>query len=252
MADESWNTHAQADGWKESSTSVFLPSGGVLEIAAEGLTGCEVRFAYDDDVTEAYHLGADVAMTTRPVRAGDHRVAVQWRGPVARPTRCLTSFHYLTRTLAELEGDAPDVAAVMKKNRPEGFVLCDAFILSQPQGAPYQVYGIFTVDKKALASGRPNAPVVKQDFLVHDRTSNPPEITYYTGFPAPGPHRSIEEFCERVGAPNYGCELVGKRWRCRDHHYSLEEFDRLPGEPGFQEAIEASLQQARKEIARPA
>jgi len=49
------------------------------------------------------------------------------------------------------------------------------------------------------------------------------------------------------GAPNYGCALVNGKWRCRDHHYSIEQFDRLPGETPFRDAIAAALEQARTE-----
>lgn len=249
MADESWNTHTLADGWRETSTMIFAPSGGVLELYAEGLPDCEIRFLVDDGLTAARTQPGGVAYTNRPVRSGRHRVAVQWRGLIERPTRCIATFHFITRTLADLEREAPDVAAVMKKNNPAGFVLCDVLILSQPPGVAYQVYGIFTVDKKQLASGRAGAPVLKQDFLVHDRTTKPPEITYYTGFPAPGPHRSIEEFCARVGEPHYGCERVQGRWRCKDHHYTLEDVARMQVEPGIRSAIGAGIARARLEIA---
>lgn len=137
----------------------------------------------------------------------------------------------------------------MKKNNTEGFVLCDAFVLSQPTGLPCQVYGIFTVDRKALASGKKGAPVIKQDFLVNDRSVTPHEVTYYTGLPTPGPHKSIREFCERFGAPNYGCEFVSGRWRCRDHHYSMADFDRLPLEPAFREEIAAAIERAKADAA---
>jgi hypothetical protein len=231
---------------------IFAPSGGVLELFVEGLPGCEIRFVVDDGLTAPRTQPGGVAYTNRPVRPGRHRVAVQWRGAIEPPTRCVATFHFLTRTLADLERDAPDVAAVMKKNKPADFVLCDVLILSQPPGVAYQVYGIFTVDKKQLASGRAGAPVLKQDFLVHDRTAKPPEITYYTGFPAPGPHRSIEEFCARVGEPHYGCERVRGRWRCKDHHYRLEDVARMQVEPEIRAAIDAGIARAREEIARGA
>jgi hypothetical protein len=219
-----------------------------MRVRVYGLTGCQIRFRFAKDLTETRVLREALAQMQRPVQPGDHDVAVQWRGRANEDDIEIGyNFRSLVTTLAELERDAPDVASVMKKNNVKGFVLCDAFVLSQPQGQPCQVYGIFTVDRKALASGKPNAPVIKQDFLVHDMTSSPPEITYYTGLPTPGPHKSIGEFCERFGAPNYGCELVNGKWRCRDHHYPLEEFARLPGEPAFRKAIEAAIEQARVE-----
>src|SRR5207302_820608 len=139
------------------------------------------------------------AYTSRPVFGGRHQVAVRWRGPVAEPTDIEARFLYLSRTIADLEKEAPEIAAVMKKNNHADFTVCDVVILSQPPGALCQIYGIFTVDKKALARGGANAPVLKQDFLVNDRSVVPQEITYYTGYPAPGRHRPIEEFCERFG-----------------------------------------------------
>ncbi len=180
---------------------VFAPTGGILELGAEGLHRYEVRFLIDDQVTAARETPAGSAYTNRPVLAGRHRVGVQWRGPATRPTRCVARFHFLTRTLADIERDAPDVAQVMKKNNPADFVLCDVLIVSQRPGAPYQVFGIFTVDKDALASGNPRAPVLKQDFLVHDRTARPPEITYYTGVPRAWPtpsHRGVLRACRRA------------------------------------------------------
>lgn len=223
-----------------------------MRVRASGLSGCEIRFRFGRDLTETRVLHGDLAEMQRPVQPGDHDIAVQWRGPAnEQDVEFGYQFRSLVTTLAELEREAPDVASVMKKNNVKGFVLCDAFVLSQPQGLPCQVYGIFTVDRKALASGKPNAPVIKQDFLVHDRTSSPPETTYYTGLHTPGPHKSIEEFCERFRAPNYGCELVDGMWRCRDHHYSLEQLDRLPGEPSFRKAIEAAIGQARTEASPP-
>jgi hypothetical protein len=103
------------------------------------------------------------------------------------------------------------------------------------------------VDRKQLRSGQTGAPVVKQDFLMHDRNANPPEITYYTGFQAPGPHQSIEAFCERFGEPNYGCARVGGRWRCRDHHYSLEEGGPFSNGAWFRRAIDVAIQTARND-----
>jgi hypothetical protein len=244
-AHHGWDVRNLADGWKETIAVVPAPA-GVIEVAALGLKGCEVRFRFDADVTESRVQASDIAKMFRPVQPGDHEVGIQWRGPVKAPEEAGVRFHPLIQTLARMEREAPHVAAVMKKNNPKGFVLCDAFVLSQPVGMPCQVYGIFTVDRKALASGAPGAAVVKQDFLVHDQTTDPPEITYYTGLRTPGPHKSIEEFCERFDAPNYGCEWTGKRWRCHDHHYRLDEFDRLPKEPAFRKAIEAALKEARK------
>jgi len=135
-----------------------------------------------------------------------------------------------------------------EKNNDTAFELCDVVIVSQPPGATCQVYGIFTIDRAALASGRPDAPVIKQDFLVNDRSGNPPEITYYTGWTAPGPHRSIEEFCVRFGEPNYGCDRTRGRWRCRDHRYTLEEWSRRDVEPGIRAAIGQAVARARSRV----
>lgn len=241
VAEESWNTHPLADGWTETSTMIFAPTGGILELGTDGLPGCEVRFLVDGDLTAARTPPDGRAYTNRPILAGRHRVAVQWRGSVQRPANVVARFHFLTRTLADIERDAPDVAAVMKKNNPAGFVVCDVLIVSQPPGVQYQVYGIFTVDKRALASGNPRRAVLKQDFLVHDRTARSPEITYYTGYPTPGPHKSIEEFCARVGSPHYGCELVNRRWRSRDHHFTLAQIAAMQVEPEFKAALDAAI-----------
>ncbi len=37
MSQRSWNIHDVGDGWVESSHSVFLPSGGILEYCANNL-----------------------------------------------------------------------------------------------------------------------------------------------------------------------------------------------------------------------
>src|SRR5712691_1192935 len=191
-----WNVHPLDDGWRECSAAIFAPTGGVIEMMATGLVGCEVQFVVDGQATNAYVLPArHDAYMSRPVFRGRHQIAVRWRGAVAEPGQVEARFLYLSRTIADLEKDRPEVAAVMKKNNHQDFTVCDIVILSQPAGALCQVYGIFTVDKNALAGGGPNAPVLKQDFLVNDRSVQPQEITHYTGFPAPGPHRSIEEFC---------------------------------------------------------
>jgi hypothetical protein len=244
-----WKFRELADGWKELVAVVPAPA-GVIEVGAVGLTGCDVRFGFNGELTDTRTSRTEVAKMSRPVREGLHEVAIQWRGAVTRPEEAGVRFLPLVRTLAEMEREAPDVAAVMKKNNPKGFLLCDAFVVSQPKGMSCQVYGIFTVDLKALASGAAGAAVIKQDFLVHDQNTEPPEITYYTGFRAPGPHRSIEEFCGRFGSPNYGCERIGNKWRCKDHHYRLDEFDRLPQGHGFREAIEAAIQEAHAKIAQ--
>jgi hypothetical protein len=133
-----------------------------------------VEFAVDGQTTHAYVLPARRnAYTSRPVVGGNHQIAVRWRGPAARPTQVEARFLYLHRTIADLEKERPEVAAVMKKNNHKDFTVCDVVILSQPPGARCQVCGIFTVDKKALARGGPNAPVLKQDFLVNDRSVQP-------------------------------------------------------------------------------
>lgn len=162
-----------------------------MRVRAYGLSGCEIRFRFGKELTVTRLLREELAQMQRPVQPGDHDIAVQWRGRVNEADiEFGYNFRPLVTTLAELEREAPDVASVMKKNNVNGFVLCDAFVLSQPQGLACQVYGIFTVDRKALASGKPNAPVIKQDFLVHDMTASPPEITYYTGLHTPGPTRA--------------------------------------------------------------
>lgn len=243
-ATSGWNTFAAEDRWTECSAAIFAPKSGLLEILATGLEGQEVQFRVDDALSAAYVLPPrHNAYTSRPVLQGHHRVAVRWRGEHG-PSKIEARFLYLSRTLSELERDAPDVAAVMKKNNPANFELCDLLILSQPPTATCQVYGIFTIDRKALASGRRNAPVIKQDFLVNDRSANPPEITYYTGYPSPGPHRSIEEFCARFGPDHYGCERVGNKWRCRDHRFTLEQWKRAAVEPGIRAAVQAAIDRA--------
>lgn len=241
-----WNTFPAEDGWTECSAAIFAPRAGLIELIATGLQGAEVQFRLDESLSRAYVLPARRnAYTSRPVLQGRHRVAVRWRGVARSPSKIEARFLYLSRTLQEIERDAPDVAAVMKKNNRVGFETCDVIILSQPPGATCQVYGIFAIDKAALASGRPRAPVIKQDFLVNDRSVQPPQTTYYTGLRSPGPHQSIEAFCRPFGAPHYGCEVVAGKWRCRDHHYSLDEWDRLPVEPEIRAAISSAIARAR-------
>jgi len=244
VANPEWKVRELADGWKGTFARVLAPA-GVIEIAALGLKGCEVRFSFDGESTETKPLGHDIAKMFRPIQPGSHQIGIEWRGPAHAPTEAGARFHPLIETLAALEREAPDIAAVMKKNNLKGFVLVDAFVLSQPTGMPCQVYGIFTVDRKALASGLKDAPVIKQDFLVNDRSATPQEITYYTGLPGEGPYKRIEEFCERFGAPNYGCELVGGRWRCRDHHFSLKDLEHRPMDLTFRREFDAAIKRAR-------
>ena len=141
-----------------------------------------------------------------------------------------------------------DEAKVVPLVEAPDFTVCEVLILSQPPGARCQVYGIFTVDKKALARGGPNAPILKQDSLVNDRSVEPQEITYYTGYPAPGPHRPIQAFCERFRGPHYGCIKRNGKWRCLDHRFTFAEFDRLPKEPEIRAAIDRGIAKARTEI----
>ena len=244
-----WNVHPLDDGWMECSAAIFAPTGGLIEILATGLEGCEVQFAVDGQGTRPYILPARRnAYTSRPVLTGHHLVAVRWRGPVAQPSQVEARFLYLSRTISDLERERPEIAAVMKKNNVADFAVCDVLILSQPPGAHCQVYGIFTVDKRALARGAADAPVLKQDFLVNDRSVQPQEITYYTGYPAPGPHRPIAEFCERFGESHYGCVKKNGKWRCLDHRYTFAEFERLPKEPEIRAAIDRAVARARAEI----
>lgn len=70
--------------------------------------------------------------------------------------------------------------------------------------------------------------MLKQDFLVNDRSVSPPEITYYTGFRAPGSHRPIEEFCDGFGEPHYGCAKRGEMVPPRSSLHARREADPIP------------------------
>ena len=131
-----WNTFLADEDWTECSASLFAPASGLLELLATGLERQEVQFRVDDALSRAYTLPPRRnAYSSRPVLQGHHRVAVRWRGPRS-PSKIEARFLYLSRTLRELERDAPDVAAVMKKNRPADFEPCDVIILSQPRAPP--------------------------------------------------------------------------------------------------------------------
>ena len=41
--------------------------------------------------------------------------------------------------------------------------------------------------------------------------------------------------------------LASGKWRCSDHHFPIEQFDRLPSEPAFRKAIDAAIEQAKAE-----
>ena len=152
------------------------------------------------------------------------------------------------KSLAEVERDAPGLyRELMKHHNAEKFEAVQAVVISFPRGNECHVYGIFSIDKQALSGGDPCRDVVKQDFLVFEPASN--RATYYTGHPERlhQTYASIDAFCERFGAPHYGCFRTSeKSWTCEDHHYRLDERDRLPVEPEFRAAVEAAIERAKR------
>jgi hypothetical protein len=193
-------------------------------------------------------LGAATRLRVgRPVRQGNHRVAVRWRDlPNGEPE--VTAMAVKIKSLAEVERDAPGLfKELMKHHSPEKFEAVQAVVISFPRGNEYHVYGIFSIDKKALSSGDPRSDVIKQDFLVYEPASN--RATYYTGHPEKlhDTYESIDAFCERFGSPHYGCiRNPDASWTCEDHHYRLNERDRLPVETEFRTMVDAAIERARR------
>lgn len=126
---------------------------------------------------------------------------------------------------------------VMKHQRQERFVFVPVVIISFPEYPARRttVYGVFSVDAWAIQQGKPC--FVKQDFLVSQRDGG---VRYYGGGEG---SESIEAFCERFGAPHYGCEQRDGLWRCADHWY-CDEADRrarVPRETEFRQALDRAI-----------
>jgi hypothetical protein len=233
---------------------VFAPWGCSIEIAARGLGGCRVQIIVDDEHTlEIAVPDGGRAYTYRPIAEGSHRVGVRWRGRGPDRDPEVRAVAVKIRPLAQVEAQNPDLfRAMMKHHRPARFVLVGQVIISFPRGNECHVYGIFTIDKEMLRGGDPAAPVIKQDFLVYEPGSDPARAVYYTGMPErpDATYEHIDRLCERFGEPHYGCARRDDGgWRCADHHYRLDELDRLPVEPEFRAAIAAAIARARDELA---
>jgi hypothetical protein len=236
---------------------VFAPWASSIEVSAEGLDGCRVQIIVDEHQTlELTVPEGGRAYTYRPVEEGRHRVGVRWRGCGPDRDPGVRAVAVRIRPLAQVEAENPDLfRAMMKHHNAARFVLVGQVIISFPRGNECHVYGIFTIDKEMLRRGDPGAPVIKQDFLVFEPGSDPARAIYYTGMPEQ-PHATyqhIDRLCERFGEPHYGCRRRDDgSWRCADHHYRLDEIDRLPVEPEFRAAIAASIERARAELAQQA
>ena len=119
------------DGWMELQAVLRAPTGGLIRVRAYGLSGCEIRFRFGNELTEARILREALAEMQRPVQLGDHDIAVQWRGCANEDDiEFGYKFSSLVTTLAELEREAPDVASVMKKNNAKGAARPTALTLS--------------------------------------------------------------------------------------------------------------------------
>lgn len=240
-----WNRHPWEDA-EEISASVFAPWDSVLEVSVSGLRGARVTVVIDDwEAAELVCSTGTRLRTVRPVRQGRHRVAVRWRDlPYGEPE--VTAMAVKMKSLAEVEHDTPGLfKELMKHHNRDKFEAVQAVIISFPRGNECHVYGIFSIDKKALASGDPHRDVIKQDFLVYEPAMN--RATYYTGHPERlnETYESIDAFCERFGSPHYRCARKSDgAWTCDDHHYRLDERDRLPIEPEFRAAVDAAVERA--------
>ena len=163
-------------------------------------------------------------------------------------------------TPSELEQREPKLRGIMKIHSRSRFEQIGVIIISQPQTRPnHQVYGLFVVDKRAVAwnlenPGQQPRPQVKQDFLVHDSESG--NVKYYRGLlqgEVPTEIlRPLREFNE-----TYGCGGLyyatyrrsgGGVW-LTDHHQYLDENDEhLPTEQWIRDAVKEALNRVRKEI----
>lgn len=229
------------------STAFVAPQSGLIEVIAFGLEGRQVQLGLDHLLSAAHILGSGRnAYLLRSMLAGEHRVLVCWRGNGV-PSRVDVRFLNFTPTFTEVEQQAPEVAALVKQNSDELFELSEVLDVSQAPDGHSLVYAVFAVDRGALVSGRRDTAVIKQDYVVNDRSAVSPEITYYTGHPAPGPHRSIEQFCERFGSDNYGCTMTAGGWKSREHLLSLDDWDRRPRDPRLRAALDAAALRARQQ-----
>jgi hypothetical protein len=229
-------------------STVFVALGsGLLEVIAFGLERRQVQLGVDHLLSRAHILASGRnAYLVRPTLAGQHRVFVCWQGNGA-PSRVDVRFLNFTPTFSEVEQQGPEVAAVIRQNSDDLFEMSEVLEVSQAPDGQSLVYGVFAIDRRALLTGRHDTAVIKQDYVVNDRSAVPPEITYYTGHRAPGPHRSIEQFCERFGADNYGCTNTTGGWKSSEHLLSLDDWDRRPSDPRLRAAIDVAALRVRQQ-----
>jgi hypothetical protein len=240
-----WNRHTWKDA-EEISAAIFVPWDTALEVTVSGLAGARVQVVIDEWESAEVTAAAIRLRVGRPVRQGNHRVAVRWRDlPDGEPE--VTAMAVKIKSLGEVERDTPGLfKELMKHHNPDRFEAVQTVVISFPRGNECHVYGIFSIDKKALSSSDPSRDVIKQDFLVYEPAAN--RATYYTGHPERlhDTYESIDSFCERFGAPHYGCKRKpDASWTCEDHHYRLDERDRLPVEPEFRKALDAAVDGAK-------
>lgn len=139
--------------------------------------------------------------------------------------------------LTDVESHVRNV--LMKHHNKGRFVLVPMFFVSIPEPPKgTAVYGIFSVDAKALQSGKPH--FVKQDFIVYQPWDH--DAKYYGGGPGSEPPAAL---CARFGPPHYGCASADAE--PTDHWYG-DEADRdtrLPREPEFRRLVADAIEAAR-------
>lgn len=139
--------------------------------------------------------------------------------------------------LSDVESRVQNV--VMKHQNPSRFVPIPMVIVSFPEPPKATaVYGIFSVDAKALQSGKTH--FVKQDFVVYQPWDH--DTRYYGGGDGSEPPAAL---CKRFGRPHYGCTSFESE--PRDHWFGDEadRESRLPREPEFRRLVDAAIAKAR-------
>jgi hypothetical protein len=141
----------------------------------------------------------------------------------------------------------PALSRVLKINeRAQFHPVRVCTIVPVPPAGETVLYGLWVIDKPAIADGREDERV-KQDFLVVDRRDG--RLAYYSGLPVharPANAFGMGEFHRLFGyTGDFGYARPGP---CTNHHYRDENDDRLPREPHLRALVAEALDQAYADL----
>lgn len=157
-------------------------------------------------------------------------------------------------TISKFAQRYPRLAEIMKERNPSGnYIRIELLICTRPpHKSLHQVFGLFLVDKEALAACDP-CPI-EEDFLVVPADTKHP--MYYSGMgrrarrSRANPHRDdLQAFARAYGGGGrfYGCVRHGKQWRLRGHYRAIAD-PMFESDPRFRAAVDRAVERARIEI----